>query len=201
MELIGIVMGAKATYSADGSYLTRYGSFEEMKELLDFGAKGYECRQLFYADQVIAQYPVANGSNNVVTTPADEAFCVVPKGITEAELTWKYDTQLSGLTAPIEKGQSIAVMEVWLGEICLAKTDLVAMNAVSVHKPLTEDRITGDEQVEQRHGKVVAMILVVLAALVGVGMMGLFLVRTIRRAILKARVRRRRRNRRRNRNA
>lgn len=201
MELIGIVMGAKATYSSDGSYITRYGSFEEMKELLDFGSKGYECRQLFFGNQVIAQYPVSNGSSNVVTTPADEAFCVVPKGITEEELIWKYNDQLTGITAPIEKGQSVAVMEVWLGEILLARTDLVAMNAVSVHTPLTEDRITGDEQTEQHHGKIVAMILGGLLILVALGMLGFVLVRSIKRAVLKARVRRRRRNRRRNRNA
>lgn len=201
MELIGIVMGAKATYSADGSYLTSYGSFEEMKELLDFGQKGYECRQLFFENQVIAQYPVINGSNNVVTTPADEAFCVVPKGITEEELTWKYEQQLTGLTAPIEQGQFVTMMEVWYGDICLAKTELVAMNRVTVPTPLTEDRITGDELVEQEDGKVIAMILGCLLILVILVMAGWVLVRVIRRAVLKARVRRRRRNRRRNRNA
>ena len=201
MEVIGIVMGAKATYSADGSYITRYGSFEEMKELLNFGEKGYECRQLFYENQVIAQYAVTGGSSNVVTTPADEAFCVVPKGISEEELTWNYDTQVSGLTAPIEKGQTVTEMEVWLGDILLARTDLVAMNAVNIHTPLTEDRITGDEQTEQKHGKVIAMILGGLLALAAAVTVGLLLVRAVRTALLKARVRRRRRNRRRNRNA
>ena len=201
MEMIGIVMGAKAEYSADGSYLTRYGSFEEMAQLLDYGQDGFECCQLFYENQVIAQYPVINGSNNVVTTPADGAFSVVPKGITAEELTWRYETQVTGLTAPIEKGQSVSVMEVWYGDICLARTDLVAMNSVAVHTPLTEDRITGDEQVEQKHGKVLAMILGVLVGIVALFMVGLVLVRLVRTALLKARVRRRRRNRRRNRNA
>ena len=201
MELIGIVMGAKATYSADGSYIVRYGSFEEMTELLDYGQAGFECCQLFYENQVIAQYPVDNGSNNVVTTPADAAFCVVPKDMAVEELIWKYDTEVSGLTAPIEKGQPVSVMEVWYGDICLARTDLVAMNSVAVNAPLTEDRITEDEKKEERHGEVLAMILGALLAAAVVVTVGLLLVRLIRTALLRARVRRRRRNRRRNRNA
>ena len=126
---------------------------------------------------------------------------MVPKGITEEELIWKYEQQLTGLTAPIEQGQFVTMMEVWYGDICLAKTELVAMNRVTVPTPLTEDRITGDELAEQEHGKVVAMILGFLLILAILVMAGWVLVRVIRRAVLKARVRRRRRNRRRNRNA
>lgn len=201
MDLIAIVMGAKATYSADGSYLTKYGSFEEMSALLDYAQDGYECRQLFYESQVIAQYPVANGSNHVVTTPADASFCVVPKGVAAEALRWQYQTTIDGLTAPIARGQPVTTLEVWYGDICLAQTDLVAMNAVGIAAILEEDRITEHEKQEQKHGEVLALILGIVLGVAVLGVVGLFLVRFIQTALIKARVRRRRKNRRRNRNA
>lgn len=201
MELIAIVMGAKAKYSSDGSYLTRYGSFEEMAQLLDYAQAGFECRQLFYADQVIAQYPVTNGNSNVVTTPADESYSVVPKNLSYDQLQWVYDTHMDHLTAPIAQGQAVTTMEVWYGDICLAKTELVAMNSVGIVTSLEEDRITELEKQEQIHGEVLAMILIAVVGIVVLVFVGLFLFRFGQTALIKARIRRRRRNRRRNRNA
>lgn len=201
MELIAVVMGAKATYSSDGSYLTRYGSFEEMSELLDYVQSGYACRQLFYKDQVIAQYAVQNGACNVVTTPADESYCVLPKGIAADELTWKYPSVITNLPAPVGQHQTVTVMEVWYGDICLAQTELIAMNSVAQDVPLAENRITQNEKTEQKHGEVLALILGVILGIVLLVIVALLLVRVIQTALIKARVRRRRKNRRRDRNA
>lgn len=201
MELIGIVMGATATYSEDGMSVTRYGSFEEMSELLNHAQKNFECRQLFYAGQVIAQYGVENGSNNVVTQPLTDGYSVVPKGLTAEELTWKYASDVAGLTAPVEAGQSITAMEVWYGNICLASTQLVAMNAVSVYQPYEEPKGATDMKNEESHGELLAMILGIILGVVLVIVVGMFLVRMIRIAMIRARIRKRRRNRRRNRNA
>lgn len=201
MELIGIVMGAKATYSEDGSYLTRFGSFEEMEEILDFAETNFECRQLFYENQVIAQYSVENGSNNVVTTPVSDGFCVLPKDIQPDQLRWEYASQVSGLTAPVAQGQPITSIKVWYGDICLASTDLVAMNAVKVYEPYSVPKSAADEKDEEEHGEILAMILSVILGIAVIVIVGMFLMRLIQTAIIKSRVRRRRKNRRRNRNA
>lgn len=201
MELIGIVMGAKATYSEDGLSVERFGSFEEMSELLDHAQENFECRQLFYANQVIAQYAVAEGRNNVVTGPSEDGYCVLPKGTTAQELTWEYADTAEGLTAPVEKGQSITGLEIWYGDICLASTDLKAMYDVAVYEPYAEPKSATDKKNEESHGDLLALILGVILGIVVAIVVGMFLLRLLRIAIVKARIRKRRRNRRRNRNA
>ncbi len=201
LDLVGIVMGAKATYSSDGSVLTLNHSFVEMGELLDHVQENYECRQLYYQGQVISQYAVENGSNNVVTQPVSDGYCVLPKGITAEELTWKYAQTVSGLTAPVKMGQAITDLEVWYGDVCLASTKLVAMNGVSVYKPYEEPKDATDRKQEQQHGEFLAWVLGIVLGVVIAALAGMFLLRLVRVAVIRARIKRRRRNRRRNRNA
>ncbi len=201
MELVGIVMGADAAYSEDGSVVDRNYSFLEMSELLDHAESNFECRQLYYEDQVIAQYPVENGRNNVVTRPIDSGFCVVPKDIKIEEIVWKYAQNPAGLTAPVEAGQPISTMEVWYRNVCLASTELVAINGVAVYEPYEEPKGATDMKNEKDHGKLLAQILGIVLAVVIVAVVGMFLLRIARIAMIRVRIRRRRRNRRRNRNA
>ena len=201
MELIGIVMGAKATYTDDGLSVTRFGSFEEMSELLDYVQDGFECRQLYYAGQVITQYAVADGRNNVVTGPAEAGYCVLPKDTAAQALSWQYAQTAQGLTAPVSKGQTITAMEVWYGDICLASTELSAMYDVEVYEPYVEPKGATDQKNEESHGDLLALILGVVLGIVVLIVLGMFLTRLLRIALIKARIRKRRRNRRRNRNA
>lgn len=201
MELVAIVMGAKATYASDGLSLTKFGSFEAMDTLLDYVQSGFECRQLFYEGQVIAQYSVDGGSNNAVTTPVSDGFCVLPKGITAEELVFQYDRNVEGLKAPVEKGQAIGTIEVWYGNICLANTVLAAMNGVSEYVAYEEPKSTTDQKNEKAHGEILAKILGIAFGVVLAAIIGMFLIRVVQTAVIKARVRRRRKNRRRNRNA
>ncbi len=201
MEILGIVMGAGATYSEDGSVVERNFSFEEMSDLLDHVQKNFECRQLYYQGQVISQYAVENGSNNVVTQPVEDGFCVLPKNITAEELTWKYAQSVSGLTAPVEMGQSITSLEVWYGDICLSTAELVAMNAVTVYQPYEEPKGATDMKNEKEHGEFLALVLGIVLGVVILVVVGMFVARLVRVAIIRARIRKRRRNRRRNRNA
>lgn len=198
MEIIAIVMGAKATYSEDGIVVTSFGSFEEMKKLLDHVQENYECRQLFYEDQIIAQYPVSGGSN-VAVTPMDSVACVLPKNASQEELTWRYDGAVSGLAAPIAEGTAVTDITVWYQGLCLAQTDLVALHSVGKELDYQEP----DDAVldEQNHGKLLASILAVLLCIVIACVVALVAVRLIRIAVIKARLRRRRKNRRRDRNA
>ncbi len=201
MELVGIVMGAGAVYSDDGYVVERNYSFEEMSQLLDHVQNTYECRQLFFRDQVISQYAVENGSNNVVTQPMTDGYCVLPKGIAAEELTWKYAQQVAGLAAPVKPGQSITQLEVWYGDVCLAGTDLVAINGVAVFEPYKEPQGATDIKNEEHHGELLATILGVVLGVVLVIVVGFFLLRAIRVAMIRSRIRQRRKNRRRNRNA
>lgn len=200
MDVIALVMGAKATYSEDRQEILSHGSFEEMAVLLNEMSKQYECRQLYYEGQVISQYPVTNGSNNAVGISRENGFCVLPKGTLAEDLTWKY-TASGSLTAPVTAGQQVGQLEIWLGDICLSRTALTALNGVNVYEPYSIPKGAEDDQDEQRHGEVLAMFLGIVFGLAFLVIGGVFLIRFARRAILRARMRRRRRNRRRNRNA
>lgn len=131
MDILCIVMGAKATYETEVS-ISKYGSFEECKQLLDYAFSGFSYRQVFFDGQSISQYPVQGGANQVVTQPAASASTVLPNKLDESLLRWVYTRKDTALVAPVEKGQSIGTVQVWYGEKCLAQTDMVAMNAVAV---------------------------------------------------------------------
>lgn len=207
MEIVAIVMGSKATYANDGLEVVKFGSFEDMKVLLDHADQNYECRQLFYQGQVIAQYPVINGSSNVAVTVADEVYCVLPKTVTVEQLVWQYDRNAS-VSAPVAQGQDITDLSVWYEpeeegaqRICLAGTELVAMTGVSVYEAYQVPQSSVDKQQEQEHGQVLATVFAVVLGIIVVGMIAMVAMRAIQTARLKARIRRRRTERRRNRHA
>jgi len=131
MELLTIVMDATPTYEIPGISLATYGSFEETAVLLDHVIENYEYRQLFYEGQVITQYPVSGGANSAVVQPAHVGGTVLPLNMDQSQLSWVYSNTVT-LTAPVEKGQAIATLQVWYGSKCLAQTELVAINAVAV---------------------------------------------------------------------
>lgn len=199
MELVAIVMGATAVYSEDGYEVLHFGSFEEMKILLDHAQSSYECKQLFYTGQVIDRYAVGEGSD-VAVTPADTLQVVLPKDVTAQELTWRYQATISGLKAPIPVGQRITDISVWYNGICLGQTDLVAMHGV---EPYVQNVIP-DRTEEQEEEAIGRLILMILGGILGIALMvvvGFVLFRVIQTAIIKAKIRKRRKNRRRNRNA
>lgn len=133
MELLAFVMGAKPAYQDDGT-VKRYGSFEEMKLLLDHTFSQYTYRQVFYAGQAVSQCSVTNGSNNAVLAPVKTMSTVLPLEFDPEQLSWVYGDLTASAQAPIEKGQKMSALQVWYGDICVAQTDLVAMYAVPVYE-------------------------------------------------------------------
>lgn len=143
MELLCIVMGAKATANEDGS-LSAFGSFEESKILLDYACDNFHYRQIFFEGQSIAQYPVENGANDVVTRPSQTASSVLPKDVDVTQLRWVYQQSGSSITAPVEEGQELGQIQVWYGDKCLAQTQMVAMHDVPVKTaPVVPERPKG----------------------------------------------------------
>ena len=131
MQLLAIVMGAQQTLEPNGLAVESFGSFEEMKVLLDHAFENYEYRQVFLQNQIISQHTVTGGANDVVLVPKTALSTVLPKGVAPEELTWVYANQNIHLTAPVEKGQVVNAIQLWYSGMCLAQTDLVAANAVA----------------------------------------------------------------------
>lgn len=201
MELIAVVMGAQPTYEVAGISLSTYGSFEEMEELLDYVETTYEFRQIFYADQALQQYDVVNGANDVAVAPVDTLYCVLPIGADESELTWSFGSELNSLSAPVQAGDVLSTLQVWYNGICVAQTELVAMNGAAVYQPYTEPQKDQPVEQEESYGKIISIIGGVLAGLAVLVLVIWVVARILRIMARKAQTRRRRRNRRRNRNA
>lgn len=140
MRLLCVVMGAQPTKEANGS-ISSFGSFEESKILMDYAFENYEFRQVFFGGQSLSQYPVNGGASHVVTQAASSVSTVMPAQIDEEQLRWVYREQNSTFNAPIEKGQTLGIAQVWYGTKCLAQTDMIAMNKVEVYQaPVIPDK-------------------------------------------------------------
>lgn len=194
MEVIAIVMGAEPTYTEDGLSVKRFGSFEEMSDLLDFVEDSFEFGQLFYDGQVIDRFPVAGGDSDVAVGPTQSVNCVIPKGLTFEEMSW--NVVADNLTAPVEAGQTVATLQILYQGICIGSTELAAMNGVGIYVPFTEPQGNLDKEQEDRHGAVLAMILGGILGIVILGAVGIIGYRMAQIAMMKARIRRRRNKRR-----
>lgn len=198
MNLLCIVMGAQPTYQEDGTAITRYGSFEEMGQLLDHCFSKYAFRQIFYADQVLTQLPVINGDNHVAVQPNSSFSVVLPVELNSKALTWQYDAAASNITAPVEAGQRLTSVQVWCGLVCVGQTELFAIHSVGQeNSPVMPVRPSQMDDRGSWEGLLLVLgvvgIIVILAAAV------MFVPRLVRRAAVRARRRRRRINRRRSR--
>ncbi len=198
MELLTIVMGAEPVYEEDGLSVRFFGSFEETAQLLDYALEKFECRQVFSENQTISQHPVENGTNAVVTRPANSASTVLPVGVDGSKLTWIYGDSVGTITAPVQAGQIISNVQVWYGAKCLAQTDLVAANSVPVWQAPSEPGDSG----EKDGGNSGKLVTIIACAVLGIGVLVVLVVlirRGVRLAMVKIRRRRRRINRRRSR--
>ena len=196
LDLVGVVMGAQPTYSETGGNLVRYGSFEEMKDLLDHTFGSYSFHQLATKGQVLNQLQVENGANDVAIKPENSISAVLPLELDESALVWKVDC--GSLIAPVEAGQQLGTLQVWYGTICLGGTALVAANSSAVDSPLIMP--LRPSQMDDRGSWITVIIIVGIAAVaVAVAMAVRWTPKIIRRIKLRLRRRRRRINRRRTR--
>ncbi len=194
MELIGIVMGAKPVHNADNpNILDKYGSFEEMVTLLDYASSNYTCRQVFYEGQTFSQYPVSGGSNHAVATPAIAVSAVLPIKLDKTLLRYELGNAVS-LTAPVEAGQRLSWVEAWYGDLCIARTELVAMRDVGIYVAPTEPE-TPDHHEEEQGAAVLAIILGIVLGIIVLAVLILFVIRWGRMAAAHRRRRNRRRRR------
>lgn len=170
MDLLCVLMGAVPTYEENGS-ISAHGSFEESKVILDYAFANYEFRQVFFDGQSLEQYPVENGASHVVSQAASSASTVMPIEVDNTLLKWIYQPENTSMTAPIKQGQQLGTAEVWYGNKCLAKTQMVAMHAVQVYQaPVVPDKPPAKQSTSWVTILllVLALAVVVFAAFVGI---------------------------------
>lgn len=194
LTLISIVLGAKSVYKDDGYTVKVFGGYQETSDLLDFGFNGYKTAQIFYPGQPLQQLDVPNGDSDLVIGPDVGAFSVLPHDSSSKTLIYRYG-QIGNLSAPIEKGQKISHLEVWSGTICVAQTDLYALNKVDAAQAF--DLNNEKSGIGIRFGKAIFITLGVICSVLLLGFAALCVIRGVHVRAAKKRSRRHSRNRRR----
>jgi serine-type D-Ala-D-Ala carboxypeptidase (penicillin-binding protein 5/6) len=118
-RLLAVVLGANSD-AARGS---------EAQKLLNWGYTAYEALKLFDADQPVLEPPVWKGSEKTVKLGQPQAIVLaVPSGSSS-----KIRTQVARpdpLVAPIQKGQQVATLKIFVGDQLLREVPLVALQPV-----------------------------------------------------------------------
>ena len=132
MELICIVMGSKSSYQEDTYSISSFGGFPETSKLLDMAYSGYSRQQIIFENQILRQQPVLNGDSDVFAASYQSFSTVLPADIQFDQLIFRYSDAPGSSQAPIQKGQNLAALQVWYGGMCVAQTDVYAMNDVPI---------------------------------------------------------------------
>lgn len=134
---LSVVMCAHGTVTANGLAVKTFGSFEETRKLLDHGFGGYAPRQILYRDQVMDQFSVVNGQNDVIGHPEKDLTVLLPEDAVPLDVSYRFVMDDQAMEAPLEKGQVIGSIEVWFRGLCVGECDMLAMFAV--HQPGVKD--------------------------------------------------------------
>ena len=163
MKLMCIVIGSASTY-VGGGRISVFGGYKETTALLDTGFTGYYATQILYEGQVLTQRPVVNGSGKVSLGCAKAVATVLPEGVSINQLSFRYVDVKGDLEAPVNKNDVLGGVEVWYGGLCIAYTELYALNSVGVLENFVIQRKYDPTQ----WWEIVLIVLLVAAALVGV---------------------------------
>lgn len=171
LDLICVVMGSESKVN-DRGIVEKIGGFYETQDLLDMGFTGFDTALLLFENMTLKQYPVQNGSADVVVGPAVSVQSVVPASSTLDTLTYRYSDIAGAFTAPIQKGQMLSVVEIWSDNVCVAQAELYALNDVAVNY---QQVISNDHDALP----IWAIVLIVIVAVIAVGFGSLYIIRYI----------------------
>lgn len=124
-RLISVVIGA------DSDALRA----QEAQRLLNHGFQNFEPVRLYAKDQPISQLKVFKGGSG--TVPAgflDDFILSLPKGMTDKMKVQLYSQQ--PLLAPVQQGQQIATLKLFLDDKPFGEYPVVALETVSVAGPI-----------------------------------------------------------------
>lgn len=196
MNFVVVVLGAEREFAENGWQPIYYGNYEEAWELLDFAFDGYKMCRLLHDGQSLYQFSVANGDNQVVAQSNTAMDAVLPKTARMKNLLYKYMVKDGGLTAPIAMGETIATLQIWYQNSCIAETELHAMSSV---------RSTADQNLRLKGGglgggtdlKGILAFVGIVFLIIFVPFVIYLIINNLRRSMARNRRRRRRQSRRR----
>lgn len=117
MGLIAVIMGAQ-----DGKI-----RFREAAQLLDYGFANYKVKVGPEMGTIIGSVPIKKGTEETLDVATDETKgFVVPKGGSNAELTYEIAYTRSPLVAPVKKGDTVGTVTYYLEGEAVGEGNIVA---------------------------------------------------------------------------
>ncbi len=197
---LSVVMSADSVMNDDNISVKLFGSFVETAQLLDYAQQNYEVRQILEDSQAFSQHQIPNGANDVIVSPMEDVFTVLPVDMPPDAL--KIDTAFGteSLSAPLKAGAQVGTVRVSCNGIILAQCPLAAMFDVALKGTVITPAAPIDpEELESPVMDVLKWILLGIGgALLLAGLIYLA-IRLIRNARIRELHRKRKRNRRRSR--
>ena len=182
---LAVVMSAKGAMTSDGSSVRTFGNFSETKLLLDHAFSQYSQQQLLSTNMVMAQFQVMNGENALAVSSREVVSAIMPNDMNADLITYRCIKATENLTAPVSKGDIVGSVELWYGDICVAKNDLVALHDV---REKGTSALTLQPQMEGNNG---VSTLVIICMLIFLGLIILMMCVVALRAMHIARHRKR----------
>lgn len=130
MKYIAVVMGAVRTYKENGWSVEIYGNFNEMTDLIRHGFENYKINRIIYDGMSLSQFAVIGGESNAVGEARVDVDSVVPINAQMGNLQMNYKVVDNALTAPIQKGEMIATLEVKYLNSVMTEVEVYAVGNV-----------------------------------------------------------------------
>jgi D-alanyl-D-alanine carboxypeptidase (penicillin-binding protein 5/6) len=104
---------------------------EEARKLLDWGVRSFRKTEIFTKDEVVGEAQVFGGAKSGVALkakgPVDIFLPIANRDKLTAEIV--YDGPIA---APVEEGQAVGALRVWIGDTLSQETPLFAAESVGV---------------------------------------------------------------------
>ncbi len=104
---------------------------EEARKLLDWGVRSFQKTEIFASNEVVGEAQVFGGAQSVVALKAKAPIDVLLPIANRDKLTAKIVYQ-GPISAPVEEGQPVGALRVWIGDTLSQETPLFAAQSVGV---------------------------------------------------------------------
>ena len=104
---------------------------EEARKLLDWGARSFEKTEIFAKDEVVGEAQVFGGAKSGVTLKAKGPIDIFLPITNRDKLTARI-VYTGPVAAPVEEGQPVGALRVWIGDTLSQETPLFAAESVGV---------------------------------------------------------------------
>ncbi|GLQ82626.1 D-alanyl-D-alanine carboxypeptidase [Mesorhizobium huakuii] len=104
---------------------------EEARKLLDWGARSFEKTEIFARDEVVGEAQVFGGAKSGVTLKAKGPIDIFLPITNRDKLTARI-VYTGPVAAPVEEGQPVGALRVWIGDTLSQETPLFAAESIGV---------------------------------------------------------------------